>query len=165
MRKKTLFVDMDGVIVDFQSAFPKVDKQVLEKHINHPDLIEGIFSLMEPMPGAIEAVEFLAKHFNIYILSTASWENPSVWSDKLKWIKKYLPVVAYKRLILTHHKNLNIGDYLIDDRFKNGAASFKGEFIHFGITPFKNWTKVIFYICGVENIEIPLRWKNYKESE
>ena len=31
-------------------------------------------------------------------------------------MKKYLGEIAYKRLILTHHKNLNFGDFLIDDR-------------------------------------------------
>jgi 5'(3')-deoxyribonucleotidase len=150
---------MDGVIVDFQSAFPKIDKQVLEKDINHPDHIEGIFSLMEPKSMAIKAVEFLSKHFDIYILSTASWENPSAWSDKLEWIKRYLPVVALKRLILTHNKHLNIGDYLIDDRIKNGASEFKGEFIHFEKSPFEGWPEVIQHLCKKENIDMPILWK------
>jgi 5'(3')-deoxyribonucleotidase len=104
---------MDNVIVDFTSTFPKIDKQVLEKYAN--DEIPGIFSLMQLMPKAIEAVEFLENHFDMYILSTAPWENLSAWSDKLLWIKKYLPKVAWKKLILSHNKNLNSGDYLIDN--------------------------------------------------
>jgi 5'(3')-deoxyribonucleotidase len=38
----------------------------------------------------------------------------------------------HKRLILTHHKNLNKGAILIDDRKENGAAGFEGEHIFFG---------------------------------
>jgi 5'-nucleotidase len=29
-----------------------------------------------------------------------------------------------------------MGDYLIDDRLKNGAGEFKGELIHFGTDKF-----------------------------
>ena len=81
-----------------------------------PYPIPGIFALMEPMQGAIESFIELTKYFETYLLSTAPWNNPSAWSDKLLWTKKYLGEHAFKRLILTHHKNLNTGDYLIDDR-------------------------------------------------
>ena len=37
--------------------------------------------------------------------------NPTVWSDKEEWVKKYLWETANKRLILTYYKNLNIGDF------------------------------------------------------
>ena len=152
MTKKTLYIDMDGVIVDFKSAFPKVDPLLLEKFKRDPDEIPGIFSLMEPMSGAIEAVEFLSKHFDTYILSTASWENPSAWSDKLNWVKKYLPKVAYKRLILSHNKHKNKGDYLIDDRVENGADKFTGEHIHFGKGKIKTWVDVLNYLQLKEKI-------------
>ena len=63
---------------------------------------------------------------------TSPWENATASSDKLAWVKKYLGKEAYKRLILSHHKHLNNGDYLIDDRDKhNGADKFKGELIVF----------------------------------
>ncbi len=70
--------------------------------------------------------------FETYILSTSPWANPSAWSDKLIWVQRYLAKTAHKRLILTHHKNLNVGDFLIDDRRKHGADRFAGEWIHFG---------------------------------
>jgi len=92
-----------------------------------PSLMTGsIFSLMDPMPDAVESFEELSKIYDTYILSTAPWENPSAWSDKLLWVKKHLGRQAYKRLILSHHKNLNDGHYLIDDRTKNGADRFRG---------------------------------------
>ena len=53
---------------------------------------------------------------------------------------------AYKRLILSHHKELNHGDYLIDDRLKNGADKFQGELIHFGSDKFPDWDAVVVYL-------------------
>ena len=151
---KTLYIDMDNVLVDFRSAFSKLSKEILEEYHNRKDEIPGIFSLMEPMPGALEAVAFLSKHFDIYILSTAPWENPSAWSDKLLWIKKHLPEVAYKRLILSHNKHLNCGDYLIDDRTKNGVDKFTGEHIYFGSDGnFKNWKEVFDYLTEKEHLK------------
>ena len=95
----------------------------------------------------------MATHFNVFILSTAPWNNPSAWSDKLHWIKKYLPEVCYKKLILSHNKQLNIGDYLIDDRLKNGVLNFTGEHIHFGTTGFPDWVSVVKYIGEKEKVD------------
>ena len=53
---------------------------------------------------------------------------------------------AYKRLILSHHKQLNVGDYLIDDRTANGADKFTGEHIHFGQDKFPDWNAVLKYL-------------------
>ena len=100
---------------------------------------------MEPMKGAIEAYRYLAEYYDVYVLSTAPWKNPSAWSDKLLWVQKYLGDVAYKRLILTHHKDLNRGDYLIDDRKKNGASEFCGTLILFGSESFPDWQSIAKY--------------------
>ena len=101
---------------------------------------------MKPVEGAIAAYNELTKHFDVYILSTAPWENPSAWSDKLLWVKKYLGQSAHKRLILSHNKNLNAGDFLVDDRTANGAGEFTGEHIHFLSEQFKDWDDVISYL-------------------
>ena len=137
---------MDNVLVDFPSAFKKLPQETLDQYEENRDDIDGIFSLMEPMPGAVEAFEKLSEKYETYILSTAPWDNPSAWTDKLLWVKKHLGESAYKRLILTHHKNLNSGDYLVDDRTKNGADKFKGEHIHFGEDNFPDWDVVLAYL-------------------
>jgi len=150
--KKIVYVDMDNVLVDFQSAFPKLSKDVLEEYKDDKDDIPGIFSLMKPMPGAIESFIELTKHFDTYILSTAPWNNPSAWSDKLLWVKNNLGEYASRRLILTHHKNLNTGDYLIDDRTARGADKFAGEHIHFGKNKFPDWQSVMKYLRSKEQL-------------
>ncbi len=144
--KMIVYVDMDNVLVDFASAFDKIDPDLLIKHKGDEDEIPGIFSQMDPMEGAVEAFEFLSEQFDTYILSTAPWENPSAWSDKLNWVKQHLGKSAYKRLILTHHKDLNREGVLIDDRLKNGAQEFPGKLIRFGSQAFPDWEHVIEYV-------------------
>jgi 5'-nucleotidase len=146
MDKKILYIDMDNVLVDFKSGIAKLSADLKNEFEGHYDDTPGIFSLMEPVPGAVESVNKLAEHFDMYVLSTAPWKNPTAWIDKVKWIQKYFGIdknsVFYKRLIITHHKNLNVGDYLIDDRTKNGASEFTGELIRFGSAEFPDWTSV-----------------------
>ena len=137
---------MDNVLVDFASGIEKVSVKIQLEYQGRLDEIPGIFSLMKPLRGAICAYERLSNKYDTYILSTAPWENASAWSDKNLWVKKYLGEIAYKRLILTHHKNLNFGDLLIDDRTANGASLFKGEHIIFGSKNFPNWQSVCNYL-------------------
>jgi len=144
--RKVLYVDMDNVLVDFQSGIDRLDEKIVREFDGRLDEVPGIFALMRPVDGAVEAFTMLARDFDTYVLSTSPWENPSAWSDKLNWVKKHLGQAAHKRLILTHHKNLNVGDYLVDDRTTRGADRFVGEHIHFGSERFPNWSVVVEYL-------------------
>jgi 5'-nucleotidase len=139
---------MDGVLVDFNSAIEHLDPNIIQEYQGRLEQVPGIFSLMSPMPDAIESYHELIQHFDTYILSTSPWENHSAANDKLEWVKKYLGESAYKRLILTHHKNLTIGDYLIDDRTDCGIDRFIGEHIHFGSDKFPDWQSILKYLLN-----------------
>jgi 5'-nucleotidase len=146
MKKKILYFDMDNVLVNFQSGIDRLETVDLINYEGKLDEVPGIFGLMDPVDGAIEAYHKLNEVYDCYILSTAPWNNPSAWIDKLHWVQKHLGEVAHKRLILTHNKNLNKGDYLIDDRTKNGAGEFEGEHIHFLTERFPDWNSVLNYL-------------------
>ena len=143
---KTIFFDMDGVLVEFNSALRHIDDETIRRYEGHYQDIPGFFALMDPMPGAIEAVRKLSQHYEVFILSTAPWKNPSSWSDKRIWVEKFFGDIFFKRIILTHRKDLVMGNYLIDDWGKNGASSFKGEWIQFGSDQFPNWESVVPYL-------------------
>jgi 5'-nucleotidase len=143
---KTLYFDMDGVIVDFDSGIDKLTDEQREKYAGRLDEVPGIFGLMDPFIGAVEFVEEMDKHFDVYILSTASWGNPTCLADKMTFIKKYFGEVFYKKVIFSHNKHLNIGDFLIDDRTANGAGEFTGEHIHFGTEKFPSYKSVREYL-------------------
>lgn len=149
--KPILYFDLDNTLVDFQTGIDRVPKVKASKHQDEKgevawDEVEGIFGLMEPMPGAIEAVKKLKEDFELFILSTAPWKNPSAWSDKLEWANNHFSDITrvnekgetvgifHKRLILTHRKDLLFrgNEYLIDDRPNNGAEAFGDHWIKFG---------------------------------
>jgi len=130
---KTLYIDMDGVLVDLQS---NLDKQGWH---------QNVFKDPPPMAGAVEAFNELCfdEDYDVYILSTAPWNIPNSWTQKRLWVSKYLGDKAHKRLILCNHKNLLRGDILIDDRTANGAGEFEGELIQFGTDKYPDWQTVI----------------------
>jgi 5'-nucleotidase len=149
--RKIVYVDMDNVLVDFPSGIARLTHEEKRAFEGNYDECPGIFARMDPLDGAIEGYKFLTENFDTYILSTAPWLNPSAWTDKLNWVHRYLghekDGLAYKRLNISHHKNLLLGDFLIDDRTKNGAAEFTGIHIHFGEDPkFMNWDDVVAYM-------------------
>ena len=144
--KKRLFFDMDNVLVNFVSGIERLDTETRRAYEGRLDEVPGIFSLMDPMPGAIEAVHKLAEVYDVFILSTAPWKNPSAWADKVTWVTRYLDDVFHKRMIITHRKDLVEGDYLIDDRGKNGASEFKGEWIQFDSDHFPDWNAILAYL-------------------
>lgn len=76
--KKIVYVDMDGVLVDFLSARPRVPAVLREEYEARDclDDIPGIFAVMDPMPHAIGSYRELAGFFDTSILSTAPWANP-----------------------------------------------------------------------------------------
>jgi 5'(3')-deoxyribonucleotidase len=89
------------------------------------------------MEGAIEAVKKLAESgkYEMFIATTAPWGNPMAAMDKRFWIEDHFGNLFHKKMFITHRKDLLMGDYLIDDRTKNGAGEFRGKLLQFGV----NW--------------------------
>jgi len=161
---KIVYIDMDGVLVNLQAEIEFANK-IGEKVVQHQARKYGstkfgvdkhldskwpwdIFKNPDPIDGAVEAFNYLcnSSKYDVYILSTAPWNMPASWSHKRRWVSKYLGENAYKRLILSNHKNLCHGDYLIDDRTANGADKFNGELIQFGTDKHPDWESVLKYL-------------------
>lgn len=138
--RKIVYVDMDGVLCDYIGYCNEHNLNP-----NDTDNEAGLFFSLKPIPGAIEGFRKLMEYYDVYVLSTAPWENVTALSEKNAWIKEYLPE-AYKRVIYSHNKHLCVGDYLIDDRLKNGSENFTGELIHFGTDKYPDWETVLKYL-------------------
>ena len=124
MEKKTIFIDMDGVIANFAKAAKEGGwDHRPDKHVDYGNL--------EVMPGAKNALIRLNHDFDIFIASTPPWDRPDMWSAKREWIAEHFPYLK-RKLILTHRKDLLIGDILIDDSRWRGQPDFKGDWRWFG---------------------------------
>jgi hypothetical protein len=147
MKKKIVYFDMDGVLVNFQSGIDQLNHVDLELYKGNYDKVPNIFSTMKPNLDMISLWEQMVndERYDCYILSTSPWYNATAASDKVEWVKKHIPS-AFKRVILSHNKHLNIGDYLIDDRTANGAGKFTGELIQYGTEKFPTAQSIKTYL-------------------
>ena len=97
MCKKILYVDMDGVIADFDksviSLCPKIKKEEGDKKSKLIDktckLYPKIFEHLPPINSSIESVKRLSNFYEIYFLSTPMWDIPESFKGKRIWIEKY----------------------------------------------------------------------------
>jgi len=154
MNKPIIYIDMDGVLADFSKAIKTHPMSNLKPYLKDPDNIPGVFENLELVIGAKEAIQkvHLSNTYEMFILTTAPWENPSSWMHKRLWIERHFGAIFHKKMIIAHRKDLLVGDYLIDDRTANGAGDFKGIHLHFGwdyihqqYNPYPNWESILNY--------------------
>lgn len=141
---------MDGVLVDLGHSVMNHPRFLEEpdRWDGRVDELPGVFRNTPPMKGAVEAVQKLydSGKYDMHVATTNSWGNPAGATDKRYCIEHLFGKIFYKRLTITHSKHLLIGDYLIDDRTKNGASKFGGKHIHFGTDKFPDWPTVVRYL-------------------
>ena len=173
--KKTIAIDMDGVIADVEAQalkwyerdygikmtreelsgkgeddlFP--EKGLLRKYAHTP----GFFATLPLMEGAVEAVGELMKDYEVYIVS-AAMEFPLSLPEKLEWLGKHFPFISWRNIIFCGDKSIIGTDYMIDDHIKN-LDYFKGTTIMFHAfhnTTYthhrraNNWNEVIALLKG-----------------
>ena len=143
---KILYVDIDGVLANFNKGV--ANSGLAQKYKGRPDKIPGVYKNLTLIEGAKISVEklFNSGLYDIYFLSSAPWDNPRAWTHKRLWIEKHFGPQTRKRLILSHRKDLQTGDYLIDDSPRNGAIDFNGKWIHFGSEEFPSWKDVLNFL-------------------
>ncbi|UYE98807.1 putative 5'3'-deoxyribonucleotidase [Xanthomonas phage XbC2] len=142
-RSLRIYVDMDGVIADFEANLKGRNPKSVK-------LMPGTYIRLDPIQGALEAVRTLiAAGHDVWIATKTPTHNLLADSEKKHWINEYIPELLDKTII-TPDKGCLRGDVLIDDRpHKANCESFEGTFIHFGSEEFPTWDEVLKHIEGI----------------
>ncbi|WP_323844362.1 5' nucleotidase, NT5C type [Microbulbifer magnicolonia] len=141
--KTVIYVDMDRTLCDFDGAYRYY--QCERPDVAFPQSIPGFYAGLQPLPHAVETYRWLHEQeaFAVFVLTAPSTMNPHCYTEKRLWVEQHLGFDVVDRLIISAHKGLNRGHYLIDDNAEGrGQEYFEGELIHFGQTPFPDWLEV-----------------------
>lgn len=128
---RTLYVDLDGVMADFDGAFPAVfglDHRSLadEEMWRHINSHQSFFRDLPPMAGALDFFRSI-EHLNPVILTACPKSNYAhVAAQKRAWVREHLSATCLVLPVLGgRHKPLfmhQAGDVLIDDFGRNCDA-------------------------------------------
>lgn len=148
--KAIIYVDMDHVLCDYDDGF--IRHQEKYPDLEFPQSQPGLYIGLKPMPEAIETYEWLDSHPRtlLYILTAPSIRNSHCYSEKRDWVERHLGFNSVRNLIISPHKHLCMGDYLVDDMPSGkGQDNFQGELILFGSVDFPDWVSVRAYFESV----------------
>lgn len=144
--KKRLYIDMDGVLCDYKKSHNiELDKN---PHQPYPQSQFGFFLNLEPINDAIDSLNLLKEHFDVWILTRPSVHNLSCYTEKAQWIRKYLGFEMQTKTIMCVDKSLLKGHFLVDDQVEHGQSDFEGKHIHFDSIDFPTWKSVVEYLLS-----------------
>ncbi|WP_037315106.1 5'-nucleotidase [Salegentibacter sp. Hel_I_6] len=175
--KKSIAIDMDGVLADVESHFLTWYERDYGEKFTKKDLAgkteedafpkkglvkkfastKNFFSTVPVMKGAVEAVKKIQKDYEIYIVS-AAMEFPQSLVEKRSWLSEHFPFIHWKKIVFCGDKSIIDTDIMIDDHLKN-LDYFKGETIMFSAfhnldfdnhTRANNWEEVLDILKSVE---------------
>lgn len=119
--------------------------------IAHDDVLRYLHN-GEMVGAASKAVQFLAARYELHFVVCGSSDSWDEMLEKKKWIDENIDVPTWNRITLTTHKEMLLGDYLVDAHISDcGGEDFMGTTIEFGSDTFKSWNDVMTFfarLCG-----------------
>lgn len=144
--KKTVLVDMDGVLADIYPHFialeekesgiqldiKSLDGKLEEdafpsfyKIVNQPDFFRTVPLISDSVVG----LAYLNNKYDVVVVSSAT-EFPTSLTAKHAWLGEHFPFITWKQMIFCGSKIHVKGDIMIDDHPKN-LSNFDGQRILF----------------------------------
>lgn len=103
MKTLTFYIDMDGVLADFNKEANAVERFATEK---------GFFANLDPIRPHVSGVKMMIQNgTRVKILSASP--NEQADKDKLLWLKEHLPQISEDNIILCRVGD-NKADYVED---------------------------------------------------
>ena len=96
----------------------------------------------KPKSSIHKAYELLIDNYNVYFVSPAPTNNPSVITEQQAWIEETFSAPAWNHAIFTNQPQLLYGDYFISS---TEQPDFLGTVLRFGSDEFKTWEEIITY--------------------
>jgi len=144
--KKTILVDMDGVLADVYSRFFVLHEQESNQLLTVNDIAgkleeeafpnqrkwvsePGFFRSLPVMPGSVDGLKNLNRQYDIIVVSLAT-EFPNSLTDKILWLKDHYPFITFRQIVFCGNKSIIRADIMIDDHPKN-LDHFEGETLMF----------------------------------
>ena len=144
--KKSILVDMDGVLVDIYTCFFDLHEKESGIKLTAKDVVglleaeafpnqrkwvssPGFFRNLPAMPGSREGLKRLNDEYKVIVVSLAT-EFPNSLTDKQLWIHEHFPFISWQQIVFCGNKNIIRADIMIDDHPKN-LDFFEGETIMF----------------------------------
>lgn len=122
-----IYFDMDGVLANFNGA---IHRELKPKEKPSERLEKNFYLNLKPINETIELVQqLIGNGHDVYIASKPSSSSLYCASEKYAWVRKHIPELT-KKVILTGHKHLLTGNYLIDDRPEEWSK-FGGKVLYF----------------------------------
>ena len=144
MDRKRIALDMDEVMADVVPAFLDLFESRTGRRMKKEEywgkkiyqlpgaalvrealFDKGFFADLPPIEGSREGVEWLNRHYDLFIVS-AAMEFRNSLEDKFDWLQRHFPYLHWKNFVFCGDKRIIQADYMIDDHPFNLEA-FQGK--------------------------------------
>jgi len=138
MGKPVLLFDLDGICCNLMKKWLAEYNRDYNDNLTEADIVEwewhrfvkpecgkriyhylnrpGFFLDLEPIPGCIESLNRLQHICELVVVSASP---PEAAGDKIRWVRRHLPMVPRGNIVITYRKDLVRGDFMFDDAVKN----------------------------------------------
>lgn len=121
-----------------------------QKGVEHPTVLIAFDDVLryrhngEAVASAVKAIEHLSEHYSLQFVICGESDAWEAMEEKRRWLETNIGVPCWDRTVLTTHKELLLGDFLVDAHIGDcGGKDFMGTAVEFGSDTFKDWNEVV----------------------